>query len=55
MENNTAPFRNTMLSKVLFGLGIFTSVYWLAGLFGAYDSDIGSVVFGHLLLIIIRK
>jgi hypothetical protein len=53
MEKNTATFRNTSMSKVLFGLGIFTSMYWLAGLFGVYDSDTGSAVFEMLWIFMV--
>jgi hypothetical protein len=36
MANNAAIYKNSRSSKVLFAIGIFTSLYWITGIFGAY-------------------
>jgi hypothetical protein len=39
MANNAALYKNSRSSKILFALGIFTSIYWITGIFGAYTTE----------------
>jgi hypothetical protein len=44
MANNTVLYKNSKSSKVLFAIGVFTSLYWITGIFGAYTPVRGGVL-----------
>lgn len=44
MANNAALYKSSRSSKVLFALGIFTSIYWVTGIFGAYTPERQGIV-----------